>query len=199
VRDGRVVDLTAPDPLAQFLDAGGDLRSAYGDFDAVIELLADAIDYDDTTCQEYAAHDRWLVEEALAGRGLDRVRIAAAGERGWDSLQQYVTAKAWDAELLAAPALRTRVEALLTEDESRKLAHLINIYQHPNPFVVDTAPPSQRCCACGSAFATGDCCLTIGFRYEFDAITMYSPVPDLHYCNACVSLAAAALTAGDDP
>jgi hypothetical protein len=187
------VYLAAPPPLAQFLDAGGDLHAAYGNINALLELLADATDYDDSTCQQYAAHDRWLVEEVLAGRGLHGVPITPAGERGWDSLQQYVTAKAWDAELLADPALRVRVEALLSDDESRDLAHLIDIYRHPNPFVVDSAPPSQRCCACGAAFASGDCCLTIGFRYESDGVTMYSPVPELHYCVACVSLAANAM------
>ncbi len=189
-------ELRQPVPLREYLEAGLDpaavgLPVGKTFEDELITILVD--DRSDERCDHAVAVLRWQVTEILEGRDLSPGMFADGRDsrehiaQNWGSLQRFITAMSWTADLLEAPDLVGSVVAHLTETERADLARKVAASKAPNPLVV--GPSELRCTGCGSE--CGSVALSVG------CIDGWSSAPDEGgpWCFSCVTMAYEAMKA----
>jgi len=182
-------DLRKPVPLRQYLEAGCD-PSAIVPLDQFTEALL-TIDQANQRNERCAREYRSRVERVLAGDSRGVHTVGTHGD-GWHSLQQFVTAMSWQADLLEDPSLGARVIELMSPGERVDLDRFVEGTMRPNPLHVHvgheaTSTNQQqvvRCGSCGDLLDDGAVRLTIGHFDEDNDDVEVGP-----WCFGCVSAA----------
>jgi hypothetical protein len=181
-------DLRKPVPLRQYLDAGCD-PSAIVPLDQFTEALL-TIDQANQRNERFASEYRSRVERVLAGDARGVHTVDRHGD-GWHSLQQFVTAMSWQADLLEDPSLGARVIELMSPGQRGDLDRFVEGTLRPHPLHVhvgqDTTSTNRqrvvRCGSCGETLDEGAVRLAVG-RDEDDDDDDVGP-----WCFGCVSAA----------
>lgn len=165
-------NLYRPEPLAVFLDRGGNPRDVVGD-----NGLACLVD-DCLWVMVYGVDDDDMFSPALLEQ------VAASGVK--DTVHHRMV---WANETRTTAGLAERVVAFLDPAERAEFDHnLVEwIYNrdHPHPIEVERQESGERCSACGTGFDDG----TLAMRITGDINV------EIRYCYACVAIVYEALKA----
>jgi hypothetical protein len=176
----ETTELTRPIPLRAYLEAGCDPR-AIVDMDWLVDPMQTALDHPPSARARAVAVNRWDIEETLAGRGSETIWTKATHGRGWDSIQQYVTAESWASDILEDPTLVEELVALMTPEERAEWEQRISPEGSGYPMTVGMPERWWNCQGCLTAFEAD---VAIACTVQNGA----GDLPhELHYCFECVT------------
>ena len=191
-------NLHRPEPLADFLDRGGDPRAHLGaeHFQHLVDQIPEHALLSDGRRARWAHLTRQHVEASLFGEPLE---LHGPGEHR-DVMepirdQGELDVKAWTADLLDDfGMLGPRLLAFAEPTVAARTAHHLHMVAHPHPLGIETQAEGARCSSCGDDFADGALAMTIGHQHDADG-SQWSEEIDGAWCFACVTIVLEAMKA----
>ena len=192
------LNLSRPEPLADFLDRGGDPQEHLGadHFRRLVEQAPEHAIMADRQRARWAHFNRQHVEASLFGEPLE---LHGPGEHreAIDPIQDQgeLDVKAWTADLLDDFAvLGPRLLAFADPAFAARTVHHLHMVAHPHPLGIEMQSEGASCSSCGDDFPDGALAMTIGHQHDADG-SQWSEEIDGAWCFACVTIVLEAMKA----
>jgi hypothetical protein len=182
------LELIHPIPLRAFLENGGDLREVLGDggVACIVDEMSDARIMSPARRAGFASASRHQAEQVrvdgdsitpTGGKARENIHTLATHGDGWASLQQYVTARVWEADILDDPTLADIILPLLNDKERESWDRSLDPKLAGFPVAVQSTHDWWTC----------NGCLTLQDDTANVAMTAQVDGTEATYCFGCVT------------